>query len=111
MPAVGAHVSLRGREGVVSGASLGTMKRRGDEFVSCGAWIEVMLDDGRDADHTRPRGAAGTSWGSSVTEGPFTGYRRPHVQVSCAASRACPSAGTPDRQPTHDRRDRDQLRG
>ena len=49
MPAVGAHVSLRGREGVVSGASLGTMKRRGDEFVSCGAWIEVLLSDGKGA--------------------------------------------------------------
>jgi len=36
MPAVGARVSLRGREEVVSGASLGTMKRRGDEFVSSG---------------------------------------------------------------------------
>ena len=47
MPAVDALVLLRGREGVVSGASLGTMKRQGDEFVSCGAWIEVMLGDGQ----------------------------------------------------------------
>ena len=54
MPAVGAHVRLRGREGVVSGASLGTMKREGDEFVSSGAWIEVMLNDGKSAaDHLR----------------------------------------------------------
>jgi len=56
MPAVGARVSLRGREGVVSGASLGTMKRRGDEFVSSGAWIEVMLSGGGSpADHLRLR--------------------------------------------------------
>jgi hypothetical protein len=54
MPAVGAHVRLRGREGVVSGASLGTIKREGDEFVSSGAWIEVMLNDGKSAaDHLR----------------------------------------------------------
>jgi len=47
-------VRLRGREGVVSGASLGTMKREGDEFVSSGAWIEVMLNDGKSAaDHLR----------------------------------------------------------
>jgi hypothetical protein len=54
IPAVGAHVRLRGREGVVSGASLGTMRRQGDEFVSHGPWIEVMLNDGTDpADHLR----------------------------------------------------------
>ena len=58
MPAVGAHVRLRGREGVVSGASLGTMKREGDEFVSSGAWIEVRLNDGKSAaDHLRLREA------------------------------------------------------
>ncbi len=54
MPAVGAHVTLRGREGVVSRASLGTMRRQRDEFVSHGAWIEVMLNDGAGpADHLR----------------------------------------------------------
>ena len=47
IPAVGARVRLRGREGVVSPASLGTVKRLGDEFVSSGAWIEVMLTDGK----------------------------------------------------------------
>jgi len=47
IPAVGARVRLRGREGVVSRASLGTVKRLGDEFVSSGAWIEVMLTDGK----------------------------------------------------------------
>lgn len=54
MPAVGAHVRLRGREGIVSAASLGTTKRQGDEFVSSGAWVEVMLNDGKSAaDHLR----------------------------------------------------------
>ena len=54
MPAVGARVRLRGRDGIVSGASLGTMKREGDEFVSSGAWVEVMLNDGKSAsDHLR----------------------------------------------------------
>jgi hypothetical protein len=54
MPAVGVHVRLRGREGIVSGASLGTMKRERDELVSSGAWVEVMLNDGRSAaDHLR----------------------------------------------------------
>jgi hypothetical protein len=47
IPAVGARVRLRRREGVVSRASLGTVKRLGDEFVSSGAWIEVMLTDGK----------------------------------------------------------------
>jgi len=47
MPAVGARVRLRGREGVVSRASLGTLKRLGDELASSGAWIDVMLTDGR----------------------------------------------------------------
>ena len=56
MPAVGARVRLRGRDGIVSGASLGTMKREGDEFVSSGAWVEVMLNDGKSAaDHLRLR--------------------------------------------------------
>jgi hypothetical protein len=32
------------------------MKREGDEFVSCGAWIEVMLNEGKSAaDHLRLR--------------------------------------------------------
>jgi len=54
MPPVGEHVRLRGREGVVSRASLGTMKRQGDELVSSGAWIEVVLGDGRGpANHLR----------------------------------------------------------
>jgi hypothetical protein len=56
MPAVGARVRLRGREGVVSRASLGTVERLGDEFVSSGAWIEVMLTDGKGhSDHLRLR--------------------------------------------------------
>ena len=46
IPAVDARVRLRGREGVVSRASLGTVKRLGDEIVSSGAWLEVMLTDG-----------------------------------------------------------------
>ena len=34
--------------------ALGTVKRLGDEFVSSGAWIEVMLNDGKSAaDHLR----------------------------------------------------------
>ncbi|HZL64080.1 MAG TPA: hypothetical protein VFD50_03915 [Thermoleophilia bacterium] len=54
MPAVGAHVRPRGREAIVSGASLGTMRREGDGFVSSGAWAEVMLNDGKSAaDHLR----------------------------------------------------------
>ena len=54
MPAVGTHVRLRGHEGIVRGASLGTLRREGDEFVSSGAWIEVMLNDGKSAaDHIR----------------------------------------------------------
>ena len=57
MPAVGAHVRLRGREGIVSRASLGTVKRLGDEFVSSGGWIEIMLNDGKNpADHVRLHG-------------------------------------------------------
>ena len=56
MPAVGARVTLRGRVGVVTGASLGTMQRQGDEFVSCGAWIEVGIGGGRGpADNLRLR--------------------------------------------------------
>ena len=45
---------LRWSAGAVSRASLGTVKRLGDEFVSSGAWIEVMLNDGKSAaDHLR----------------------------------------------------------
>jgi hypothetical protein len=47
MPAAGAHVRLRGRDGIVGRALLGTVERLGDEFVSSGAWIDVMLTDGK----------------------------------------------------------------
>jgi hypothetical protein len=47
MPAMGAIVRLRDREGFVSRASFGDLKRVGDMVVSIGAWIEVTLNDGK----------------------------------------------------------------